>query len=128
MPSHEKKSAAELRAELRALRKETLKPISRMRTGDISAEIERLRGNREETPAVAAVPSAPPRKSQPSTTTLREAKRYEFPVAPSSEKTKATRAAPKMPAAAATGPPKKKESKLAKLMKMMESMSDTEEE
>jgi hypothetical protein len=128
MPSHDKKSAADLRAELRALRKEKVKPISRMRMGDISAEIERLRGAREETPAVASVPSAPPRKLKAAAETIKEAKRSEFPVAPASEMTKKGRAAPKAKAAPAAEPPKKKESKLAKLMRMMESMSDSEEE
>ena len=123
MPSHDKKSAAELRAELRALRKENVKPISRMRMGDISAEIERLRAGRETTPAVAAVPSAPPRKLKAAAETIKEAKRSEFPVAPASEMTKKGRAAPK---AAPPAPEKKKNGKLEKLMKMLGEMSDDE--
>jgi len=124
---HDRKSASELRAELRALRKDKVKPVSRMRIGDISAEIERLRGAREETPAVASVPSAPPRKLKAAAETIKEAKRSEFPVAPAAEMSKKGRAAPKAKVAAAPEP-KKKSSKLAKLMKMMESMSDSEED
>ena len=121
---HDKKSAADLRAELRSLRKEKVKPISRMRVGDISAEIERLRGAREETPAVAAVPSAPPKKLKAAAESIKEAKRTEFPVAPAAEMSKKGRAAPK----AAAAPEKKKGTKLGKLMKMLDEMSDTDDE
>lgn len=127
MPSHdqkEKKSAADLRKELRELRKEKVKPVSRMRVGDISAEIEKLRGAREETPAVASMPSAPMKKSKAAVETIKEAKAKEFPVAPASASEKPARADKKAPVAE----PKKKNSKLAKLMKLMESFSDTEED
>ncbi len=53
-------TAKELRDELRALRKDVVKPVSKMRVTDISAEIQRLKVAREETPAVAAVPSKSP--------------------------------------------------------------------
>jgi hypothetical protein len=81
----EKKSLAELRKELRELRKEHMKAPSRMRKGDISAEIERMRGNREETAAAASVPSAPMRKSIAAVESIKEAKAAEFPVRPSHE-------------------------------------------
>ena len=73
-----------MRAELKALRKEHAEfgPVSRMKKADISASIERLRGAREETPAPAAVPSAAPRRTQPATESIKEAKRGEFPVMP----------------------------------------------
>jgi len=52
----------ELRDELRTLRKESVKPISKMRLNDISAEIERLRVSREETPPVASTISGKSKK------------------------------------------------------------------
>lgn len=52
----------ELRDELRTLRKESMKPVSKMGCKDISAEIEKLRVSREETPAVASTISS---KSRP---------------------------------------------------------------
>lgn len=118
----DKKSAAELRKELKELRKEHVKPVSRMRMGDISSEIEKLRGMREEVPAVSAVPSAPPRKLKSAVETIKEAKRSEFPVAPAdSGKTKDK-------GVAKAAPEKKKNTKLGKLMKMLEEMSDSDEE
>ena len=68
-------SLAEMRAELREMRKEQVKPVSRMRKGDISAEIERLRNMRETTPAPAATPSAAPRKQEPSVEGVKDAKK-----------------------------------------------------
>lgn len=106
--------ADELRAELRALRKEHHKPISKMPKEDISKEIERLKGMREETPAAAAVPSAPPRKQKAAVETIKEAKAAEFPVAP----------APKKAAAAGSSKSKAK----AKLMKMLAAMESSDEE
>ena len=77
-------SAAELRAELKALRKESAdhKPISRMKKGDISAQIEALRRGREETPAAAAVPSASSRVSKSAVESIKKAKESEFPTKP----------------------------------------------
>lgn len=79
-------SLAEMRAELKALRKESAdhKPVSRMKKSDIASQLERLRVAREETPASAAVPSAPPRRSHPAAVSIKEAKREEFPVEPES--------------------------------------------
>ena len=68
-------SLAEMRAELREMRKEHVKPVSRMRKGDISVEIERLRHMRETTPAPAATPSAAPRKQEPSVEGVKDAKK-----------------------------------------------------
>ena len=70
-------SLAEMRAELREMRKThaASKPVSRMRKGDISAEIERLRNMRETTPAPAATPSAAPRKQEPSVEGVKDAKK-----------------------------------------------------
>ena len=123
--THEKKSAAELRAELRALRKEHVRPVSRMRMGDISHEIEMLRKVRETTPAVDAVPSAPMRKSESAVKSIKEAKKMEFPMKPGAEvKTGgATKTAKKAPVMS-----EKKKSKLERLKEMMAEMSDTDDE
>ena len=51
-------SAADLRNELRELRKEHMKPVSKMPKKDVAAEIQRLKVAREETPAVAATKGA----------------------------------------------------------------------
>jgi hypothetical protein len=108
----------EMKAELRSLRKDAVKPISKMKKGDISVELERLRACREETPAVAAVPSAPVRMSKCASETIKTAKASEFPVAPAAKK--------KAGAAVAAAEPKKKVSKAA-LMKMLAEMSSDSE-
>ena len=124
-------SAKELRDELRALRKESVKPISKMRKGDISSEIERLKAGREETPAPAATPSAPLKKSQSAVETIKEAKRMEFPQKPSAGGKKSAMAAGKSSAKGegkSAGGDKKKSSKMERLMAMMEEMSSSDEE
>ena len=127
-------SAKELRDELRMLRKEHQKPISKMRMGDVSAEIERLRTAREETPAPAATPSGSLKKSKAAVETVKEAKASEFPTKPSGayskmskKEEKATKKENKMKAKEETAPLKKKSSKMAKLMRMMEDMSSDSE-
>ena len=115
-------SLQDMRNELRSLRKETVRPISKMRKGDISAELERMKVARAETPAAAAVPSAPLKKSKAAIETIKEAKASEFPVKPVEAKDKKVKAA----APKTTVAPKKKSSKMEKLMKMMEAMSDSE--
>jgi hypothetical protein len=119
----------DLRSELRNLRKEAIKPISRMKLGDVSSEIERLRGMREETPAAAATPSAPHRNNEPAAESIKQAKESEFPVRPATKKEVAPKsvgvkkggknivAAAKEKADAA---PLKMKAKLAKLLSMMD--------
>ena len=127
MPNHDKKSAAELRAELRALRKEKVRPVSRMKVGDISAEIERLRQSREETPAVASVPSAPQRKMKAAVESIKQAKAAEFPVMPEGSGTK--KGGERKTARKAyedTPSEKKKTSKVDRLLAMIDAMSDTD--
>jgi len=127
--THDKKSAAELRAELRALRKEKHKPISRMRLGDISAEIEALKVHREETPAPAATPAGRPRQMAPAVTSIKKAKAAEFPVEPASEGTK--KGMPRKTARKAyedTPAEKKKGGTKAKLLKMLAAMESDDEE
>jgi len=109
-----KKTAAELRAELRELRKShaDYKPVSKLGVKDISAQIERIRGKREETPAAAATPSSKSKMVKSSVETIKEAKASEFPTYPSSSK---------------AAPQKKKTSK-AQLMAMLNEMSSSDEE
>ena len=119
-------SLKEMRDQLRELRKESVKPVSRMKKSDIAAEIERMRERREETPPVAAVGGAKTKKMAPATESVKKAKEKEFPVRPATEgaEKKAKKAAP---AAAAPAAKKSKYSKAA-MMAMLAEMSDTDEE
>ena len=117
-------SAAELRAELRALRKEHVRPVSRMKMGDISSEIDKLRGMREETPAAAAVPSAPLRKSKAAVESIKEAKAAEFPVKPADKAAHKKVAEHHAKADAKKAPAEKKKSKMEKLLAMLDSDSE----
>ena len=72
-------SAAELRAELRELRKEHVKPVSRMAKGDVAAEIQRLKVAREETPLPAATKGVGMSVSKKEVEPLAAAKAQEFP-------------------------------------------------
>jgi hypothetical protein len=97
-------SAKEIKDELRALRKEHQKPVSRMSKRDCADEVERLKHLRETTPNVAAVPALPhsQRKQETSTApTLKEHQEHPLTV-PFAEKMKAAKAAKK--AAVASGP------------------------
>ena len=109
-------SLSDMRKELREMRKETVKPVSRMKKGDIAGEIARMREKRETTPAPAAVPSAPPKKLKSSVESIKEAKKHEFPVAPEKHtgKKKAEVEVPKK-----KGGPSK-----ADLMRMISEMDD----
>ena len=75
-------SAAELRAELKALRKEhpEHQPVSKMKKKDISDLIQRMRAGREETPPVASITAAPTNPSS-SVESVKKAKASEFPLA-----------------------------------------------
>jgi hypothetical protein len=84
-------STSDLRKELRELRKEHVKPVSRMKKGDISNEISKLREMRETVPAAAAVPSAPAKVLASRVETVKQAKAKEFPVAPAAPVKKAAR-------------------------------------
>ena len=113
-----------MRNELRALRKDVVKPISKMRKGDIASEIEQLKKGREETPASAAVPSAPMRKSKAAVESIKEAKASEFPVMPEKKASVKPGKAKAVPEVA----PKKKESRMERMMKILDEMSDTDQE
>jgi len=123
-------SAKELRDELRNLRKDAVKPISKMRKEDVAKEIEKLRGTREETAPVASTPMGPIKASKAAAESIKEAKRTEFPVQPAQpEKKKSGKAMPpsagkkSVPAGASDA---KKKSKLEKLLALMEESSDQE--
>ena len=119
-----------LKEELRALRKAQMKPVSRMRVADISAEIERLKVGREETPPGASISSAPTRVSKSAVESIKAAKAAEFPVEPekAAPKSKKLSAKEKVPVAkvkpAPLGAPKKK----SKMDRLLEMMSDTDDE
>ena len=125
----------EMRDELRELRKAAdHRPISRMKKGDISQEIEKLKLHRESTPPAASYTSAPTQVSKSAVESVKEAKKHEFPVEHTDEKhhkavhkaaahkAAAHKAAPKAPKEAlATAKPTDK-GKLAKLMALMAAM------
>ena len=81
-------SLKDMRDELRKLRKEAMKPTSRMKKADIAAELEKLRGKREETPPVASTVGAKPKKMEAKIADVKVAKEKEFPVAPVEESKK----------------------------------------
>lgn len=115
-------SLADMRKELREMRKDYVKPVSRMKKGDISQEIEALRNRRETTPAAAATPSAPPRKLEPEVEKVKDVKKSVFMKVPGAVvKDKMTKAAPEK---AKGKPAAEKASKKDMLMKMLAEMSD----
>lgn len=116
-----------MRKELREMRKETVKPVSRMRKGDISNEIEALRNRRETTPAVAAVPSAAPRKMEPEVEKIKDVKKSVFMRVPGAAvKDKMVKASAEKPKADMKSKPKSeaKSSKKDMLMKMLAELDD----
>lgn len=70
---------AKLRAELRELRKQSVKPVSRMRKADISAELAAMRIKNDDTPAAGRMSQSRPRRMESASDTIQEAKRMEFP-------------------------------------------------
>ena len=119
-------SLKDMRDELRSLRKEAMKPVSRMKKGDIASELEKLRGNREETAPVASVAGdKKPKKMVEKYSDVKEAKAKEFPIKPVEEsKKKAAKKATVVGGAGAVG----EKSKITKdmLRKMIEDMTDDE--
>jgi len=125
-----KKSAAELKAELRALRKEHQKPVSKMRIADVASEIERLRDKRETSPPVASTPAEKaPKKMTAKVADVKEAKAAEFPVAPKAmDEKKKSKKEVVVGGSGAIGEAGHKSSgkkdKLAKLLAMLDSDSE----
>ena len=126
-----------MREELRRLRKESQKPVSRLRKADIASEIERLKNRREETSPVASTKGATVKASKSAVESIKEAKASEFPVMPAEKKkagpTGTGKLSKKLPIeqekhSAPVKEPKAKSSKMDKLRKLMEMMSDTDEE
>lgn len=112
-------SLKEMRDELRKLRKETVKPVSRLRKADVASELEKLRGKREETPPVASTVGAKPKKMEAKIVDVKVAKEKEFPTKP----VEVAAAKPGKGSAVAKAP---KSSKKELLMKMLSEMSDSE--
>ena len=111
----DKKSLAEMRKELRELRKGTVKPVSRMRKGDIAAELERFGKKREETAPVAATPAAPAKKVKAAAESLKESKMSEFQTKPIDGPVKTGKSD-----ASKTKATSSKKDKLARLLALME--------
>jgi hypothetical protein len=122
---------AELAAELRAMRKEHMKPISKMRSKDISEEIESLKLRLAETPHTAAFPSVPQKAEVAAVESIKVAKAAEFPVKPASGKAapkgekkavgRPKKAADPMSAKKTPAAGSKKKAMMAKLLSMMDS-------
>jgi hypothetical protein len=116
-------SLAEMRKQLREARKETVKPVSRMKKGDVLMELEKLKNKREETPPVASTGGAKPKKMEAVQSDVKVAKEKGFPTKPVEEaKAKKDKgsAVPKTTVAA------KKMSKMDRLMAMVDEMDDDE--
>ena len=92
-------SLKDMRDELRQLRKAASKPVSKMRKGDVAAELERMKEVRETTAPAASTKGAPLRKSQAAAESVKKAKETEFPVKPSKKvvKMEEPKPAPKAP-------------------------------
>ena len=125
-------SAKELKDELRKLRKESKahKPVSKMRVADVAAEIEQLRGKREDTAPVASTPAhKEPKKMASKIADVKVAKEKEFPTAPAEpSKKKGAKKEVVVGGSGAIGESghksSAKKSKLEKLMAMLESDSE----
>lgn len=122
-------SAKDLKDELRKLRRESQKPVSKMRVADVASELEKLRGKREETPAVASTPAhMEPKKMVAKVKDVKEAKAAEFPTAPEAPTKKKGGKSVTVGGSGAIGEttskPSGKKSKLEKLLSMLESDSE----
>ena len=118
--SDPKQSLAEMRKQLRELRKDMAKPVSRMKKADIASELEKIRGKREETPPVASTVGAKPKKMEAKIADVKVAKEQGFPTKPVEE----SKAKKDKGSAVAKAPLKSSKKEL--LMKMLSEMSDSE--
>lgn len=115
-------SLKEMRDQLREIRKETMKPVSRMKKADLASELEKCKAKREETPPVSSVKSAKPMMQVAKIKDVKKAKESEFPTKPvdmDMGKTDKKKGMPKTVVA-------DKMSKKDKLKAMLEAMSDDE--
>jgi len=119
-------SLADMRKELRDMRKEFVKPVSRMKKGDISHEINALRERRETTPAASATPSAPPKGMKADVENIKDVKKSVFMKPGHSEMPEGVGKgkAPKGEKMPKVDKMSDKMSTKAKLMKMLADMSD----
>ncbi len=123
----DKQSLAEMRKELRELRKEHVKPVSKLRKMDIASELERLRGKRESVPPVASVEGAKPKKEVAKIADVKVAKEHEFPTKPAEAEKKKGGKKPSGMAVGKSAVADGKKSKMDKLREMLEAMgSDSE--
>jgi hypothetical protein len=126
----DKQSLAEMRKELRILRKEHVKPVSRLRKSDIASELERLRDKRESVPPVASTVGMKAKKTEAKIADIKVAKEHDFPVKPAEESKKkvSSKSSKKATVVGGSGAVdvEPKMSKKALLMKMLDSMSDSE--
>lgn len=113
-----------MRDELRALRKESVKPVSKMKKADCAMELEKLRGKRETVPPVASTEGAKPKKMEAKITDVKVAKEQGFPTKPV-EESKAKKG--KGSALPKTTVSDKKPSKMEKLKAMLEAMGSDDE-
>jgi hypothetical protein len=116
----------DIREHLRMMRKEMMRPVSRMPLKDVAAEIEKLRNYRETTAAPAAVPSAPARVAKAAAETIKEAKATEFPIAPGGTKKGMERKTARKAYEPAPAAEKKKMSK-KEMMALISELSSDEE-
>ena len=95
-----------MRAELRELRKShpDHAPVSKMKKGDVSELIQKLKAGREETPSVASVTNAPVKMQRSAVESVKEAKASEFPLEVHSDKAKAKAPKAKAPKEMAKAP------------------------
>lgn len=123
--------AKDMRDELRKLRKETMKPVSRMKMGDCAKEIESLRNKRETTPSVASMPvDDKPKTMMPKMANVKDMKSAEFPTKPVDMKEKMAMLRAKKGSAKVEDSKKApaKKNKLEKLMSMLGDMTDSDQE
>jgi hypothetical protein len=113
--SSDKQSLAEMRKELRELRKQHVKPVSRLRKGDVALELEKLRGTRDTTAPVASTPAAPARRVKAAAESLKESKMSEFQTKPIDGPVKMGKSE-----ASKTKATSSKKDKLARLLALME--------
>lgn len=119
-------SLAEMRKQLREARKETVKPVSRMKKGDVLLELEKLKGTRESVPPVASTVGMAPKKMEAKVADVKVAKEKEFPMKPvemSKAKKDKGSAVPKT----TTMPAASKKDKMAKLKAMLDAMGEDSE-
>jgi hypothetical protein len=117
-------SVSDLRKELREMRKQAIKPVSRMTKADCAMELERLKHHSATTPAVAQHSPSDKRPETSTASTLKKMQEHPL-LTPAQERMKKARDAKKStaPASGDAGEKKKSSKKdlLAKMARMLES-------